>query len=46
MGAIDDTPSTRLADVKIAKNYVVAALDEIAAGKSVIVAATRAYAAR
>ena len=43
MGAIDDTPSTRLADVKIAKNYVVAALDEIAAGKPVTVAATRAY---
>jgi peroxiredoxin len=43
MGAIDDTPSTRLADVKTAKNYVVAALDEIAAGKPVTVAATRAY---
>ena len=25
MGAIDDTPSTRLADVKTAKNYLVAA---------------------
>ena len=43
MGAVDDTPSTRLADVKTAKNYVVAALDEIAAGKPVTVAATRAY---
>jgi peroxiredoxin len=43
MGAIDDTPSTRLADVKTAKNYVVAALDEIAAGKPVTVAATHAY---
>jgi hypothetical protein len=43
MGAIDDTPSTRLADVKTAKNYLVAALDEIAAGKPVTVAATRAY---
>jgi peroxiredoxin len=43
MGAIDDTPSTRLADVKTAKNYVIAALDEIAAGKPVTVAATRAY---
>ena len=43
MGAIDDTPSTRLADVKTAKNYVVAALDEIAAGKPVTIAATRAY---
>jgi hypothetical protein len=43
IGAIDDTPSTRLADVKTAKNYVVAALEEIAAGKPVTVAATRAY---
>ena len=43
MGAIDDTPSTRLADVKTARNYVAAALDEIAAGKPVTVAATQAY---
>ena len=43
MGAIDDTPSTRLADVKTATNYLVAALDEIAAGKPVTVAATQAY---
>ena len=43
MGAIDDTPSTRLADVKTAKNYLVAALDEIAAGKPVTVAVTEAY---
>ena len=43
MGAIDDTPSTRLADVKTAKNYLVAALDEIAAGKPVTIAATQAY---
>ena len=43
MGAIDDTPSTRLADVKTAKNYLVAALDEIAAGRPVNVAATQAY---
>jgi peroxiredoxin len=43
MGAIDDTPSTRLADVKTAKNYVVAAVEEIAAGEPVTVAATRAY---
>ena len=43
MGAIDDTPSTRLADVKTAKNYLVAALDEIAAGKPVTVPATQAY---
>src|SRR5437868_15031370 len=43
MGAIDDTPSTRLADVKTAHNYVVAALDAIAAGQPVAVASTRAY---
>ena len=43
MGAIDDAPSTRLADVKTANNYLVAALDEIAAGKPVTVAATQAY---
>ena len=39
----DDTPSTRRADVKTARNYLVAALDEIAAGKPVTIAATRAY---
>ncbi|MBV8335439.1 MAG: hypothetical protein JO358_08365, partial [Alphaproteobacteria bacterium] len=43
IGAIDDTPSTRLADVEPAKNYVVAALDEMAAGKPVTIAATCAY---
>ncbi|HML10679.1 MAG TPA: redoxin domain-containing protein [Stellaceae bacterium] len=43
IGAIDDKPSTDLEDVKIAKNYVVAALDELAAGKPVSVSATRAY---
>ena len=43
MGAIDDTPSTRLADVRTAKNYLVAALDEIASGRPVTIAATRAY---
>ena len=43
MGAINDTPSTRRADVKTARNYLVAALDEIAAGKPVTIAATRAY---
>jgi hypothetical protein len=42
-GAIDDTPSTRLADVKTAHNYVTAALDAIAAGRPVAVASTRAY---
>jgi hypothetical protein len=41
MGAIDDAPLTRLADVKTAHNY--AALDAIAAGQPVAVASTRAY---
>ncbi len=43
MGAIDDKPSADPADVKTAKNYLAAALDELAAGKKVTVAATRAY---
>jgi peroxiredoxin len=43
MGAIDDKPSTRLADVKTAHNYVVAALDAVAAGQPVAVSSTRAY---
>ena len=43
MGAIDDKPSVNPADVKAAKNYVVAALEELAAGKPVTISATRAY---
>jgi AhpC/TSA family protein len=43
MGAIDDTPSTRLADVKTAHNYVAAALDALTAGQPVAVASTQAY---
>src|SRR5277367_1634426 len=43
MGAIDDKPSTRLADVNTAHNYVAAALDAIAAGQPVAVAAVPAY---
>jgi peroxiredoxin len=43
MGAIDDRPSTRLADVNTAHNYVAAALDAIAAGQPVAVAAVPAY---
>ena len=43
IGAIDDTPSTRLADVKTAHNYVAAALDAVAAGQPVAIASTRAY---
>ena len=42
-GAIDDKRSTNLDDVKTAKNYVVAALDEMKAGKPVSVASTAPY---
>jgi AhpC/TSA family len=43
IGAIDDTPSVEIADVKTAKNYVAAALDELAAGKPVTIPATHDY---
>jgi peroxiredoxin len=42
-GAIDDKRSTNVEDVKTAKNYVVAALDEMKAGKPVTVASTAPY---
>ena len=42
-GAIDDKPSTDQADVKTAKNFVLAALDEGLAGKPVTVASTQPY---
>ena len=42
-GAIDDERSTSLEDVRTAKNYVAAALDELKAGKPVSVAATTPY---
>jgi peroxiredoxin len=42
-GAIDDKRSTNVEDVKGAKNYVVAALDEIKAGKPVSVSTTTPY---
>ena len=42
-GAIDDKRSTNPADVKSSKNYVVAALDELKAGKPVSVASTAPY---
>ena len=42
-GAIDDKRSTNPEDVKIAKNYVVAALDEMKAGKPVTTASTTPY---
>jgi hypothetical protein len=42
-GAIDDKRSTNLEDVKTAKNYVAAALDEMKAGKPVSVSSTAPY---
>jgi peroxiredoxin len=42
-GAIDDKRTTDVADVKTAKNYVVAALEELKAGKPVTVATTTPY---
>jgi AhpC/TSA family protein len=42
-GAIDDNRSTNPADVKTAKNYVVAALDEMKAGKPVSTPSTAPY---
>jgi hypothetical protein len=43
MGAIDDKRSTNPEDVKTAKNYVRAALDESMAGKPVTMASTVSY---
>ena len=43
MGAIDDKPTTRRDDVKTAKNYVLAAMDELKAGKPVTTSRTTAY---
>lgn len=43
MGAIDDKPTSKVEDVPGARNHVLAALDELAAGKSVSVARTRSY---
>lgn len=42
-GGIDDKPSANPADTKTAKNYVNAALADIAAGRPVTQAATRPY---
>jgi peroxiredoxin len=42
-GAIDNKPTTRDGDIKTAKNYVKTALNQIAAGKPVDPAVTRAY---
>jgi AhpC/TSA family protein len=43
MGGIDDKPTTRLEDLKAAKNFVDAALTELAAGKPVSVTTSRPY---
>jgi hypothetical protein len=43
MGGIDDKPTTRLDDLKTAKNFVDAALSEVAQGKPVSVTTSRAY---
>lgn len=43
MGGIDDQPSARLEDLKIARNFIDAALSEIAQGKPVSVSSSRAY---
>jgi len=42
-GAIDDKPSTDPEDIKTAKNYVTAALENLAAGKPVEVRSSTAY---
>jgi hypothetical protein len=42
-GAIDDKPTTDLADISIARNYVSHALEEAMAGKTVSVPVTRPY---
>jgi peroxiredoxin len=42
-GAIDDTPSADIADIKIAQNYVSQALDAAMNGKPVVVATTKSY---
>ena len=43
MGAIDDKPTNKVEDVPGARNHVLAALDELRAGKVVSVAKTRSY---
>lgn len=43
MGAIDDKPTNKVEDVPAARNHVLAALDELRAGKPVSQARTRSY---
>ena len=42
-GGIDDRPTADVADIKAARNHVIAALDEVKAGKPVTIAETRPY---
>lgn len=42
-GAIDDKATSDQADIKVAKNYVAAALDEVLAEKAVSVASSKPY---
>jgi len=42
-GAIDDTPSAKVEDLKTAKNYVAAALGDVKAGRKVAVAYSQPY---
>jgi peroxiredoxin len=42
-GAIDDTPSAKVEDLKTAKNYVAAALADVKAGRKVAVAYSQPY---
>lgn len=42
-GAIDDKPTADKADIKTARNHVLAALGEVKAGKAVSVASTKPY---
>jgi hypothetical protein len=43
MGGIDDKATTDVEDIKTAKNYVRAALDNLAAGTTIENAVTRPY---
>ena len=43
MGGIDDQPSARIEDLKVAKNFVDQALSEVTQGKPVSVSTSRAY---
>ena len=42
-GAIDDKPTTDVADIKTARNHLLAALGELKAGKPISVATSKPY---